>query len=213
MHRFGLSQNEARRLVHQLEHSHAPIAKYFHSGAGCWLQWYDSRMADRILAEATRRGIHVLPIHDSFIVPATRKAIAEELMEEAFHNVIFEGRRAPRILNSKQMISSKPFHIMLESPSLPSPDSFPWRLSGFSGLFGLDRHLTQSGRLALSDAKRRRCIHQEKLAGLVGISRPALSNILAGRFGTSPEVAERIVRIVLTTSAHERQPFLPGLAA
>jgi hypothetical protein len=48
---------------------------------------------------------------------------------------------------------------------------------------------------------------------LAAISRPTLANILAGRFGTSQEVAERIGRIVLTTPEHERQPFLPGLAA
>jgi hypothetical protein len=46
-----------RRLFHELERRHAPIAKHFQSGAGCWLQWYDSRMADRILIEATRQVI------------------------------------------------------------------------------------------------------------------------------------------------------------
>jgi plasmid maintenance system antidote protein VapI len=48
---------------------------------------------------------------------------------------------------------------------------------------------------------------------LLGIRRLTLSNILAGRFGASPQTAERIAEIVATTPAFERQPFLPGLTA
>jgi transcriptional regulator with XRE-family HTH domain len=86
------------------------------------------------------------------------------------------------------------------------------------GFFDDRRRITKIGRLAVLNAKRRRDIRQrdirqEELADLAAISRPTLANILAGRFGTSQEVAERIGRIVLTTPEHERQPFLPGLAA
>jgi plasmid maintenance system antidote protein VapI len=63
------------------------------------------------------------------------------------------------------------------------------------------------------EAKRRRCIPQDDLAGLVGVSRPTLANILAGRFGASPQTAARIAEVIATTPAFERQPFLPGLAA
>jgi len=97
MHQFGLSRDEGRRLVHELERRHAPIAKHFQSGAGCWLQGYDSRMADRILIEAIRQGIPVLPIHDSFITPARHEKRVRELMEMAFQTVIFGSRGAPPI--------------------------------------------------------------------------------------------------------------------
>jgi hypothetical protein len=62
MHRFGLSQDEVRRLVHELERRHAPIAKHFQSGAGCRLQRYDSHMADRILIECYATW-HSRPTH------------------------------------------------------------------------------------------------------------------------------------------------------
>jgi hypothetical protein len=38
-------------------------------------------------------------------------------------------------------------------------------------------------------------------------------NILTGRFGASPQTAQRIAEIIMLTPAFERQPFLPGLAA
>jgi bifunctional DNA primase/polymerase-like protein/primase-like protein len=90
----------------------------------------------------------------------------------------------------------------------PSPSS-----SGETALFGLDGRLTASGRIAVLDAWRRRAVRQDQLAELVGICRPTLSNILAGRFGASPQTASRIVEVIASTQALERQPFLPGLAA
>jgi DNA-binding XRE family transcriptional regulator len=220
MYRFGLGRDEARRLVRDLERRHAPIAKHFHSGAGCWLQWYDSRMADRILIEATRQGIPVLPIHDSFIIPARHEDRVRELMEMSFQTVIFGSRAAPPISLAKQELTQEQFHKGTEcvpsSSSLSlSPSLLPSLLSldSISAVFGDDRRITVFGRTAVMDARRRRAIRQDKLASLVGISRPTLSNILAGRFGASPQTAERIAEIIATTPACERQPFLPGLAA
>jgi DNA-binding XRE family transcriptional regulator len=216
MHRLELSRDDAQRLVHDLERRHAPIADHFQSGAGCWLQRLDSDMAEIVLLGLVKRGIPVLPIHDSFIVPARHENIADEVMDEAFQKVIFGTRRAPRISSLEQGLNSKPFHIMLEiySPLCPSL-FFPSSSSpGCSGLFEVDRRrLTKIGRLALVDAWRRRCIRQDKLADLIGISRPTLANILAGRFGASPQTAERIAEVIALTPAFERQPFLPGLAA
>jgi DNA-binding XRE family transcriptional regulator len=106
--------------------------------------------------------------------------------------------------------------VVSSSPSLAFVSSsapyFPIS-PGLAVFFGADRRLTVSGRTAVIDARRRRAIRQDKLADLIGISRPALSNILARRFGTSPQTAERIAKVIATTPAFERQPFLPGLAA
>jgi tetrahydromethanopterin S-methyltransferase subunit G len=120
--RFGLSPDETQRIVHELERRHAPIAKHFQSGAGCWLQCYDSRMADRILIEATRQGIPVLPIHDSFITPGRHENRLCELMEMAFQTVIFGRRAAPPISVSKQELTEETFHIGIEVyPFFPPP--------------------------------------------------------------------------------------------
>jgi DNA-binding XRE family transcriptional regulator/tetrahydromethanopterin S-methyltransferase subunit G len=225
VHRFGLSPDEAQQLVHALEHRHAPIAKHFQSGAGRWLQWYDSRMTDRILIEATREGIPVLPIHDSFITPGRHGDRVLELMETAFRTVIFGSRAAPPIMITKQELIHESFHIRTEidvdlsllslsvlSPPPPSSSNLP-ALVGDCALFDDDRRITVYGRTAVVDARRRRAIRQDNLANLVGVSRPTLSNILAGRFGASSQTAERIAEMIATTPAFERQPFLPGLAA
>jgi hypothetical protein len=231
MYRFGLRQDEARQLVQALKHRHAPIAKHFQSGAGCWLQCYDSRMADSILSEATRQGIPVVPIHDSFVTAARHENRVWELMETAFQTVIFGTRSTPVIAPLKQGLSEKPFlkgeerrplpalspppFLVRPSPSVvpsgPPPCSLPG--AGKTAIFDYNRHLTASGRIAFIDAWRCRAIRQDKLADLVGISRPALANILAGRFGASPQTADRIAEIIAATPAFERQPFLPGLAA
>jgi DNA-binding XRE family transcriptional regulator len=224
MHRFGLIPDEAGNLIEALKHRHAPIAKYFQSGAGCRLQCYDSRMADRILVGATRQGIPVLPIHDSFITPARHEDRVRGLMDTAFQTVIFGSRGAPAIASRKQSLSRKPFHRISEArslsltslapPSLHSPPNpYPLPLRAKLPFFGGDRRLTSSGRIAVIDARRRRAIAQGKLAALVGISRPTLANILARRFGASPRTAKRIAEVIELTPAFERQPFLPGLVA
>jgi hypothetical protein len=123
-HRFELSHDVARRLVHELGHRHAPIAKHFQSGAGRWLQWYDSQIADRILLEATRQGIPVVPIHDSFVTPARQENRVRELMEISFQTVIFGSRPTPAIAPLKQGLSAKSFLKRVERRSLP-PSSLP----------------------------------------------------------------------------------------
>ena len=47
---------------------HQPIAEFFCSGVGLSLQNQDSKMALDIISSLMRRGIVVLPMHDSFIV-------------------------------------------------------------------------------------------------------------------------------------------------
>jgi hypothetical protein len=224
-HHLRLDPNDARRLVQDLERRHAPIAEHFQSGAGCWLQRLDSDMAEIVLLGLTKKGIPAVPIHDSFVTPVRHRAVVVDRMEEALHRVIYGCRGAPNISAQKQRFTSNPFHIMVEvagsfpSLSVPLPPS-PLPLSSPSSVavgapsFFDDLHrITKIGRRAILDAKRQRDIRQDTLADLVGISRPHLANILAGRFGTSPEVTERVTWMVLTTREHERQPFLPGLAA
>jgi DNA-binding XRE family transcriptional regulator len=213
MHQFGLSRDEAQRLVHELERRHASIAKHFQSGAGRWLQSYDSRMADRILIEATRHGIPVIPIHDSFITLARHENRVRELMEMAFQTVIFGSRIAPAISISEQGLIEERSHIGIELPPVSVPLASLLFTDRVSAVFGEDRRITVFGRTAVIDARRRRAVCQDTFANLLGIRRLTLSNILAGRFGASPQTAERIAEIVATTPAFERQPFLPGLTA
>ncbi|WP_454686954.1 hypothetical protein [Agrobacterium leguminum] len=64
----------ARDLIHDMKNRHPNVARYFHSGIGLRLQNVDSEMCRFVLAEmCVKKGIVVLPVHDSFIVPETAK--------------------------------------------------------------------------------------------------------------------------------------------
>jgi antitoxin component HigA of HigAB toxin-antitoxin module len=52
-------------------------------------------------------------------------------------------------------------------------------------------------RTALRHEIEARGLTQERLAREVGLSRPQLTNLLVGRFGTSPEVASRLKAFLL----------------
>lgn len=74
----------ARFLWHIADH-HRPIAPWFRSGQGLRLQYLDSAIADKVLAYLTLRGTPCLPVHDSFIVPASRERQLGETMFSAYY--------------------------------------------------------------------------------------------------------------------------------
>lgn len=67
---------------------HAAIRKHFFSGAGLRLQFQDSEIAERVLLRAMRDQVPVLPVHDSFIAPASESAWLQEAMTEASLEVL-----------------------------------------------------------------------------------------------------------------------------
>lgn len=87
-------------LIAEMKQRHAAVADSFHSGAGLRLQNLDSRMARSVLHDlAVRRGIAVLPVHDSFIVRKEHRVILEEAMDRAFREVT--GSVGDNVKNSK----------------------------------------------------------------------------------------------------------------
>lgn len=79
----------AEALIAAIKARHADVAKYFHSSAGVRLQGKDSRMAEIVLTEMTvKRGIPVLPVHDSFIVPESHKETLVQAMKAAYERVV-----------------------------------------------------------------------------------------------------------------------------
>src|SRR5262249_8296236 len=71
----------ARELLIAIRSKHPAIASSFGSDAGARLMRKDSDIAERVMLDMIRRGIPCLPVHDSFIVPATRASELEEAME------------------------------------------------------------------------------------------------------------------------------------
>jgi hypothetical protein len=55
-------------LIDKFAEKHRPIADYFFSGKGTYLQWIDSQMAEAIMVHFAKKGQPCLPMHDSFII-------------------------------------------------------------------------------------------------------------------------------------------------
>lgn len=80
---------KARALIKAIKHRHAPIAGQLHSDAGARLMRKDSDIAEAVMAELIlRRGIVTLPIHDSFLVPVSKRDELQEAMMEAAHKIM-----------------------------------------------------------------------------------------------------------------------------
>ena len=78
----------ALKLIEALKCKHFRVRKFFHSRIGIRLQNLDAEMAKIVLTEMTlRRGITVLPIHDSFIVPVSSLDCLTVVMKDAFDRV------------------------------------------------------------------------------------------------------------------------------
>ena len=77
------------------------ISWMFFTGAGLALQRLDSDIAEAVMGEMRRRGIVVLPVHDSFLAPASKAAELEAIMvDEAakFGATVFCSRCVTREL-------------------------------------------------------------------------------------------------------------------
>lgn len=84
----------ASQLVEDIKTAHRPIAHAFHSDAGARLMRKDSDLAVSIMLELRRKGIIALPVHDSFLVPASQRDALEAAMMRAAHAI---GLREIRI--------------------------------------------------------------------------------------------------------------------
>lgn len=91
----------AEALIEAIKAKHSDVAKYFHSSAGVRLQGLDSRMAEIVLTEMTvKRGIPVLPVHDSFIVPESHRETLVRVMKDAFEKVVGKTGNRDKIVKS-----------------------------------------------------------------------------------------------------------------
>jgi hypothetical protein len=68
----------AEQVISELKLKHKMVCDYLHTGIGLKLQKTDSDIAEAVMLTLVRQGIHVLPVHDSFIV---RKKHHQNLLE------------------------------------------------------------------------------------------------------------------------------------
>ncbi len=113
--RWDLGPKETANLVDAMLAKHAPIADALGTGAGRRLMYRDSRIMLDTLKGCERAGIAALPVHDSFIVPASQESKAAEIMQEAYARS-FKASKPCTVRVSGETVPQMPL-----SPSLPSP--------------------------------------------------------------------------------------------
>lgn len=79
----------ADQLIRDIKRLHKPIAKSFHSDAGARLMNIDATLAETVMNIMLAQGIVVLPVHDSFLVPASKADQLEDAMLQAAHKAGF----------------------------------------------------------------------------------------------------------------------------
>jgi hypothetical protein len=76
--------DEVDKLIDTFINHHHRIGEYFYSGYGVKLQRIDSNIIEAIIYELSLRGIPVLPVHDSIVVPIGYRDIVTHAMNEAY---------------------------------------------------------------------------------------------------------------------------------
>jgi AraC-like DNA-binding protein len=187
----------------------------FGSGAGLRLMRRDSDMAEALMLRLLERGVFVLPIHDSFIVP-DRNLDKGELMEgmaRSLHKAVRNGAALSNgYLKSIPQYGANPLpfagdlgpfsdldtpvgFIVVFFPELRQRDLFGSNSLAVpvSDILGWRGGVAPIGvQKALRHEMRRHGLRPAYLARRFGISRSHFENILHGRFGTSPTVATHI---------------------
>ncbi|MCO5129239.1 MAG: hypothetical protein M9932_01570 [Xanthobacteraceae bacterium] len=77
----------ASTVIGAIKRAHRPIARFFHSDAGARLMSIDSAIAETVQLLMLKRGIVVLPVHDSFLVPSSKRDELEEIMVQAAYEI------------------------------------------------------------------------------------------------------------------------------
>lgn len=67
---------------------HEPIAQHFYTGVGLRLQRMDSDIAEIVLLHFAKKGIAILPLHDSFMMHHGYETWLEPVMRQAFEDVV-----------------------------------------------------------------------------------------------------------------------------
>jgi hypothetical protein len=85
--KFGdeiMSHDFIRKLIADFKAAHPKIRDDFFSGCGLKLQYRDSLIMEDLLKHFTRKGVPIIPVHDSLIVPESHTDEAREVMKETY---------------------------------------------------------------------------------------------------------------------------------
>jgi AraC-like DNA-binding protein len=151
----------------------------------------------------------VLSIHDSFVVQTRHAPVRDEIMENELQKLLAKlsgttksavpamawAQSVPH--NGDRPAAPPPLLILVSERAFAFGGLAPFAVSA-SVLEGWGGGVApEPVRTALRHEIEARGLTQERLAREVGLSRPQLTNLLVGRFGTSPEVASRLKAFLL----------------
>lgn len=80
-----------------VERAHSPLQNWFRSGRGVELQRIDSDIAEAVLIQLGDSGVPCLPVHDSFLVPASHESTLPVAMVEAYKRVLIARGVCPSV--------------------------------------------------------------------------------------------------------------------
>lgn len=81
-------REEVVTILDKLLDKHKPIAEYFYTGKGLYLQFNDSQIAELVMLNMwNKHGVIVLPVHDSFIVSAASYDDLYKMMLTSFNQI------------------------------------------------------------------------------------------------------------------------------
>jgi len=82
---------------------HEPIAQHFYTGVGLRLQRMDSDIAEKVLLHFAKKGIAILPLHDSFMMHHGYETWLEPVMRSAFEEVVGLSPKIDRKVASRRI--------------------------------------------------------------------------------------------------------------
>ncbi len=83
----------AKNLISDIKGRHQPVSEFFHKDAGARLMRKDSDLAAAILKKLLAKGVVGLPVHDSFLVPASKSTQLEEVMHDCAAQIGLKGSK------------------------------------------------------------------------------------------------------------------------
>jgi hypothetical protein len=86
---FDRKNESIKACIDKFRQVHKPISQALFSGRWGHLQYLDSQITNIILLQMTKSCIPCLPVHDSYIVPASCEGQLHDAMIEAYRKVMF----------------------------------------------------------------------------------------------------------------------------
>lgn len=183
----------AREILTEVNARNAPIADLFANDMGARLQRIDSDMMAHITQRLIAAGHPPFPIHDSVIVSAPAAGLAQEVMQEAWHKFVTPDPLFPAAIKAPDPV--RPV-LVIQLPLPPQADFFisaPHAIEITQEALAYDGGKMPAALCKAVQLKRRSMgLTLNRLADIVDISRPQISNALLGHYGLSAPAAARV---------------------